>query len=407
MKNYFTLLFILFSTALLAQDYPTCDGMRYRTEVFTEVDATLAQKFGEGTTIAGNFQELFLDVYEPAGDEVAMRPLLILAFGGSFISGERADMAPLCEAYARMGYVAVSIDYRLYDLPLVPFPTENEMKEVVVKSLSDMKAAIRYMREDAATENRFRIDPDQVFVGGVSAGAICAAHTAVLDESDNIDPFLLGLVEAEGGFEGNSSDNFEYSSGVQGFINMSGALNDAEWIDAEDPPFVSIHDDMDVTVPYGNGMANVFGIDIVYLEGSKTMETRANEVGVVNDLMTIDNSFGHVSYLAEAEDFNTSISFTANFVADLICGVMVNTREVDESLAAITLAPNPASDYLMIRNAEGLAVRFQVVNALGQRLKSFSNTNLLDLDGLNAGVYYLQIENLESNAVLTRRFVVK
>jgi hypothetical protein len=407
MKNFFTLFFILFSIALIGQDYPTCDGVRYRTQVFTDVDATLAQTYGEGTTIAGNLQELFLDVYEPVGDEAAMRPLLILAFGGSFISGERADMAPLCEAYARMGYVAVSIDYRLYDLPLVPFPTENEMKEVVVKSLSDMKAAIRYMREDAATENRFRIDPDQVFVGGVSAGGICAAHTAVIDESDDIDPFLLGLIEAEGGFEGNSSDNLEYSSEVQGFINMSGALNDAEWIDAEDPPFVSIHDDMDVTVPYGNGMANVFGIDIVYLEGSRTMETRANEVGVVNDLMTIDNSFGHVSYLAQPEDFNTSISFTANFVADLICGVMVNTREADESMAAITLAPNPASDYLMIRNTEGLAVRYQVLNTLGQRLKSFNNTNLLDLDGLNAGIYYLQIENLESNSVLTRRFVVK
>jgi hypothetical protein len=333
--------------------------------------------------------------------------LIILAFGGSFITGERADMALLCEAYARMGYVAVSIDYRLYDFPLVPFPTENAMKEVVIKSLSDMKAAIRYMREDAATENRFRIDPDQVFVGGVSAGAICAAHVAVIDESDDIDPFLLGLIEAEGGFEGNSSDNFEYSSEVQGYINMSGALNDADWIDAEDPPFVSIHDDMDVTVPYGNGYANVFGIDIVYLEGSRTMETRASEVGVVNDLMTIDNSFGHVSYLGDPESFVTSINFTANFVADQICGIMVNTSEVDERLLAINLAPNPATDYLTITNTEGLSLRLTVFSALGQRLETLTNVNTLDLSGLTSGFYFLQIENLESNTMQTRRFVVK
>lgn len=407
MKNYFTLLFALFSITLVAQDHPTCDGTRYRSNVFTDVTSTLAQKFGEGTTIAGNFQELFLDVYEPAGDEAEMRPLLILAFGGSFIGGERADMAPLCEAYARMGYVAVSIDYRLYDLDLVPFPTEAEMKEVVVKSLSDMKAAIRFMREDAATDNEFRIDPDHVYVGGVSAGGICAAHAAVMDETDDIDEFLLGLIEAEGGFEGNSSDNYEYSSEVQGIINMSGGLNESDWIDAGDPPFVSIHDDMDVTVPYGDGFANVFGVDIVYMEGSRSMNIRGDEVGVNNELMTIENSFGHVSYLGDPEDFNTAISFTGNFVADLICGVMVNTNEVDERLAAVTMAPNPASDYLTIMNAEGLSLRFQVLNTLGQQVRAFNNTNRLNLIGLDAGIYFLQVENLENNSLLSKRFIIK
>ena len=186
-----------------AQNYPGCDDIRYRTDVFTEVESTLGLSYGSGTTIAGNSQELFLDVYQPVGDVQEIRPVIILAFGGSFISGERGDLAGLCESYARRGFVAVSIDYRLYDLPLIPFPTSDEMRDVVVRSISDFKAAIRFMREDAATSNTFRIDPNMIFVGGVSAGAIAAAHTAVLDETDDIDadlsaqPFIeqvLGLV---------------------------------------------------------------------------------------------------------------------------------------------------------------------------------------------------------------------
>ncbi|MGB0931867.1 MAG: alpha/beta hydrolase fold domain-containing protein, partial [Chitinophagales bacterium] len=288
MKSFYFLLLFLCTFQLIAQNPDSCDGERYLTEIFTDVSAISGIKFGEGTTFGGEFQELFMDVYFPTGDLVEARPTIVLAFGGSFIFGERADLQGLCEAYARRGYVAATIDYRLYDGPLFPLPNEQDMQNVVIRAISDMKAAIRHLREDAATTNLYKIDPNYIFSGGVSAGAIVASHVAAMDETDEISPILQELVDENGGFEGNSSDNYEYSSAVQGCINLSGALNDAKLIDANDPPFISYHDDMDGVVPYAEGFATIFGVPIGYLEGSAAMHYVADSVGVENELYTIE-----------------------------------------------------------------------------------------------------------------------
>lgn len=390
-----------------AQSYPGCDDIRYRTDVFAEVQATLGLSYGSGTTIAGNSQELFLDVYEPVGDVQEIRPVIILAFGGSFISGERADLAGLCESYARRGFVAVSIDYRLYDLPLIPFPTSDEMKEVVVKSISDFKAAIRYMREDAATTNTFRIDPNMVFIGGVSAGAIAAAHTAVLDETDNIDAFLLGLIEANGGFTGNSSDNIEYSNEVQGYINLSGALNDASWMDENDPPFVSVHDDMDIVVPYNTGFASLLGVEIVYLEGSRQLHLKADSLDIPNRLMTIENSFQHVGYFGTAESYLATLDFTTEFLQDLMCEQLVGTNEQPKALSGIRNFPNPATDRIQVTHPEGLSLDLSLFNSMGQRVMHQQNTNELMVGALPAGIYWLQVEDAATRASTVQKVVVK
>ena len=389
-------LFIAASTTLVAQTYPGCDGDRFRSDVFAEVQATNDIQFGEGVTIAGNTQQLFLDVYEPMDDQLEARPVVMLAFGGSFITGERQDLEALCLAYARQGYVAVTIDYRLYDLPLIPFPTADEMREVVVKALSDYKAAIRFMREDAATDNQFRIDPDQFFIGGVSAGAIAAAHTAVMQESDDIDDFLLGLIEDNGGFEGNSSDNTEYSSEVQGFISMSGALNDASWIDENDPPFVSVHEDMDITVPYGAGFAQVLGVNIVYLEGGREMQLRADSIGVTNELRTIENSFEHVGYFDTPEEFASTINFTTSFVHDQICGELTNVQDITPALQAVQVFPNPTTELIQMRNPEGLPLQVRLLDANGRLIKEAINTNELPVVDQAAGLYYLEVVDLRN-----------
>ena len=58
-------------------------------------------------------------------------------------------MAELCNDYAKRGFVAVSIDYRLYDLPLFPFPQAEQMEEVVVKTIVDMRATLSFLVNDA------------------------------------------------------------------------------------------------------------------------------------------------------------------------------------------------------------------------------------------------------------------
>ena len=88
--------------------------------------------YGTGLVQNGASSEnLTLDVYRPtqiATPVPANTPAIVLIHGGGFVSGDKADMASLAEEYATLGYVVVSINYRMYnDLPpnSSPGPADN------------------------------------------------------------------------------------------------------------------------------------------------------------------------------------------------------------------------------------------------------------------------------------------
>lgn len=394
-KFTFTLFLVLLGTSLFAQR--GCDGIRYIDASFS-VDTTSALLYGNGDTYGGANQDLFLDVYEPSGDTLTNRPVIILAFGGSFIGGERTDLDGTARYYAERGYVAVTIDYRLYDGPLIPLPNATTMTDVVVKAVSDMKAAVRYLREDAGNGNTFGIDSTLIFAGGISAGAIVAAHTAYLDSTDTYDADVATAISNNGGFNGNSSSNFQYSSEVQGVINFSGALKSAGYIDANDPPFFSAHDDGDGVVPYGAGNATIFSIPIIAMEGSQVMHTNANTLGITNSLITIPNSSGHVSYFGNnSATWQDSVeTSSAVFLEQIVCSTPIasigtvnapNTR----------IYPNPSTADINLELGElPSAYQLTLVNAMGQVV--YQQSSLMDAfvqiprQQLPAGMYVLQIQ---------------
>jgi len=90
---------------------------RYRDLVFTDVDVQSDIVFGAGRRAGSTDQVLAMDVYTPAGDTLRTRPVIVLAFPGGFVRGSRTDdsMVFLAEQFARRGYVAASIDYRLIE----------------------------------------------------------------------------------------------------------------------------------------------------------------------------------------------------------------------------------------------------------------------------------------------------
>ncbi len=408
MKNVLSLLIVLCtSISLLAQSHPTCDGMRYVDKVFEDVDSTKAVKFGENTTIAGNFQELFMDVYEPSGDTAEKRPVIILAFGGSYIGGEREQMRELCILYAQRGFVAATIDYRIYDGPLFPIPSAETFQDVVTKSVSDMKAAIRFLRQDAETNNTFRIEPSFVFAGGVSAGAITAAHTAVLDDTDEFNPTLQDIIDGNGGIEGNSSDNFEYSTELQAFINFSGALNDASWLDENDPPFYSVHDDGDGIVPFGEGFATIFTIEIIAVEGSQVMHQRADDLGVTNLLNTIEESDGHVSYFIFESDREKYVRRSSIFLQNLMCENQVASNQ-NISAQDFNIYPNPNNGLFQIAFTEEMKSGTVSINDLsGKTLFSqkIENTQLWQMNiNIPKGAYFVSVQTEEG--IATKRLIV-
>lgn len=402
MKLLSLLALAFFSAAISYAQVTTCDGARYSTATFTPTE-TLGIQFGNATTIGGNNQDLFLDFYEPAGDMVAERPLIILAFGGSFISGSRESMDWMCEYYAALGYTAATIDYRLYDGAFIPFPDSVDMTEEVLMAVSDMKAAIRFFKEDAATTNTYRIDTNNIFIGGISAGAITASHVALMDSNDVIESYIQPILAANGGWTGNSSTNTQYTDDVRAVLNFSGALRKATYIDANDPAIFSVHDDGDDVVPYGLGAASVAGFPIINMEGSLIMDQQAQSVGIPSQLTTF-NVNGHVSYFQSGNaTANAVLQSSADFLFDIVCPQYANVNEfaVNETL---TISPNPTETIFTVSWEDEDVQSIQLVDVMGNVLKSvIPNTNVYQFDVSNfaSGVYFIRIEAATGASVRT------
>ena len=405
MKLAILTILTLFTTAITAQDVEGCNGERYRDYVTDSVTVIPDIQYGAGllypTEVA---TELYLDVYTPFGDDaVESRPMMIFAFGGSFIEGTRKDIAFMCEDFAKRGYVAVSIDYRLYDGPLFPLPNATTMKNVVIRAVSDMKGAIKYLRQDADVNNTYGIDPDQIYVGGISAGSILACHVAMLDDDDDLPADLVAIIDENGGLEGNSNDITGYSTEVSGLINYSGGLNDASWIDSEDPTFISVHDENDGIVPYGAGFATVFGFPIIAMEGSLILSETADSVGVDNELITFENSLAHVGFLLSETTTVSVFNSTSRFVQELVCPSIVSTTTLGVP-SSITVYPNPTTGLIQIQS-DTEVVAVDITNSTGSTYAVSMQNKSADLSGLPQGLYTLTIYSSDGT-VASQKVVV-
>ena len=149
MKTTITLSIVLCSFCLntVAQD---CSTGRYVSEVFTTLNTTSDIQYGQNIDLNGNSQNLLLDVYEPQGDTMLERPLIIWAHGGSFVGGDKTgtDIKPLAEDFAKMGYVTASIDYRL-GMGGLPFPGPDSVDatETVIRAVHDARASVRFFQK--------------------------------------------------------------------------------------------------------------------------------------------------------------------------------------------------------------------------------------------------------------------
>lgn len=111
-------------------------------------------------------QRLALDAYRPPGGE--RLPVLVMVHGGAFVAGDRARerFARFGPAFARAGWLAVSIDYRLAPRWTYPAPVE------------DVTAAVDWVRAPGAV-GHLGADPERVALFGSSAGGTLAALAAL------------------------------------------------------------------------------------------------------------------------------------------------------------------------------------------------------------------------------------
>ncbi|GLR16813.1 alpha/beta hydrolase [Portibacter lacus] len=242
---------------------------------------------------------LKMDIFEPSGDVSEKRPLIIICFGGGFLSGSRDywSMRLLAQGFARMGYVTASIDYRLgmniYDKDLGA--------RSVYRAVQDSRSAVRYFKAHAAEYN---IDIENIFIGGHSAGAFVALHNVYLDK-DSERPFPtrggtqdgnaypdLGCLDCVG-------DNLSFSGRAKGVFSLAGAVGALSYIEhAQESPPIMFHSSDDGTVPYGTGKpfsdlaSIIIGEDFPVVHGSSIIAKRCDTLGLEYEFNAYTNR-GH------------------------------------------------------------------------------------------------------------------
>ncbi len=259
-------------------------NLRYENEVFESVDLETDIPFATVTTQGGEEKNLMMDIYMPANDSETSRPVVVFAHGGGFVYGHKGLCDFIAAPLARAGYVVASISYRLIDVT----PTVLSSATAVIDGMNDMKAAVRFLKNE---HERFGIDPEKVIIGGYSAGSFIGLHYAYVQRSEEVETLggpagalLKGYFDAQGGSEGNSG-NEGSAFPILAVYNFAGALGDASLIEEGEAPLFSIHGDADEVVAYGSGDANGTGLSA---DGSAIIHQELDNVGVMNELMTIE-----------------------------------------------------------------------------------------------------------------------
>ncbi len=397
-KIYFLFLSLFTISSSQAQD---CDGFRYLNDIATTTTMTTV-KFGNNTNTAGENADLFMDIYTPDGDTETNRPAVVFAFGGSFVGGSRGDVAGWCETFARRGYVTVAIDYRLYSISQ-GVPDSLAMLEVVVQAVADMKGAVRHLRKTVAEDgNPYGIDPERIYAGGFSAGALVALHAAYIrPSSTTIQPYVQTFIDANGGIDGNTEipgdSNSAYSSEIGAVVSYAGALHRADYIEGTDaPPVVSIHGDADGTVPYGWDFARVLIFDIITVQGSSYVHAKAQAEGVANELYTIPGG-DHGDAFANNTHTAAFDVLSMNFLHDeATCKIDTPVEDLEDISRSVSIYPNPSSENTTLVIDQIIEdYSLTIIDAMGRVVRSQSglSDNIFQIErgNLTSGVYSVQI----------------
>ncbi len=130
---------------------------------------------------------LTVDVYAPADRSVRDAPAVVLVHGGGWATGSPKDLADEGILFARQGWVAFAIGYRLTEQlgnGGVAWPTE----------LSDVQRGVRWVGANAAT---YGADPAHLALFGVSAGGHLAAMVGAVGTEQGSAPAGIGDAPAD------------------------------------------------------------------------------------------------------------------------------------------------------------------------------------------------------------------
>lgn len=395
----------LFTIITLITIITSVSAQRYKDKIFTNVSID-SVVYGNAKNFSGSPQDLKMNIFQPIGDTVTNRPLLVFAHGGSFVGGSRylPDVTYLATEFAKRGYVCVSIQYRLgVDIQAI-FSDQSQAGPQFANALwrgtLDGRGAIRYLRANA---NTYKINSGQIYLGGVSAGGVLGLHEAFLDteaEVGTANP-KMDTAAIGGGIEGLSGTPGQ-SWRVKGVINLCGALGDVNWMkNNKNVSIFSVHGTNDATVPYKTDFFSYSGIQIGRLSGSFVIDSMAKTLGMKSFFYTFEGA-PHVPFSPGVGTTQSSTAYmdtTENLLKDFLfddiktAGVGVNTIL---SKNDVSIFPNPTKETISIEVLKGTKNTITLTDITGKILETINTSNnntIINLNSYENGIYFVTIGN--------------
>lgn len=294
--------------------------VRYLEEIFDDVSVTSDVVYGSNYTIlpiiGGQSTvpldlPLLMDIYEPMGDTVSERPVVIMTHAGDFLPpvlntipyGTKTDssLVAFCKAFAKRGFVAVSMAHRQGWNPLSTIAIERTrgILEASVKATQDMHTAVRFLRKTYSEDgNPYRIDSARIAAGGEDAAGFASTNLIFLGDLSEaalpkfldlnaspptliIDTLLWGNIQANVPRMFCVANHVGYSSKVSMGFSLQGGLGDFGWIDSMEAPYVGVQNIADWN---SNGIRDVTpgaSGDILFADGAwaDTIAAQSNFLG--------------------------------------------------------------------------------------------------------------------------------
>ncbi|MDX1902727.1 MAG: carboxylesterase family protein [Thermonemataceae bacterium] len=316
--NFFIGLILLVAvfSKIFAQPLPN----RYKTEIFTNAQIAVTNnvafstniphvsttnlfgiQFANENTYGDEQVTLRMNIYQPnSTDTLTERPVLIFCFGGGFVTGSKteASMLQLCQAFAKRGFVTATIDYRLG----MNITDEELSKRAVYRGLQDGRSAVRFFRNNA---QNYKIDTNQIFIAGHSAGGFIALHNIYLDKDSERPTSTrnymgradLGDLDGIGDNKVDTQGN-PISGKANAAMGFAGALGELSYIEgATDAPGLYFHSSDDNVIPYTSGepfsdLNWIPGFNLPDVYGGNALNTRANTTTATHNFYPYNNR-GH------------------------------------------------------------------------------------------------------------------
>lgn len=276
-------------------DYPG----RYQSQVFDSIKVTRDIYYKTAVSFAGKRTNLFFDFYEPYGDSIATRPLVILMHGGGFIQGHRGWMDSIAYWLPHYGYSCANISYRLYDGPDFPLGNEDFLISFLY-AREDLISAIDYFIGNSSGIDPYKTDIQNIYIAGASAGGIAALHTVPIKADIGTGSELFRTLQKIDGRIPSSSLRAP-SAQIKGILSFAGAIMDTNLIGQNYPGIFCVHGTEDNIVPFYDGMIQIRGVISPFeAYGSGIICSKAARMGL-KSMLIADQGAGHDNFFKKGD----------------------------------------------------------------------------------------------------------